>query len=309
MSLTPSATGASSTARHDTIAYVAKAHGVLLAFVSRKITSVTTRVAITGASGYIGSHLARFLGAHGFDVVPLTRSPATDAPAWELGLQPRLERVNVLVHCAHSFEDAERNERGAELLYAAAARDGVSFIVFISSMAAFPGCKSVYGRTKLRIEKMTTRAGGMSIRPGTVWGGEGGGLMRSLENLVRKLPLVPLIGSGSQRLFLVNIDDLSSVIVRAIEGRGHLTGRVLSVANPVPLTFRDLLQRTADRFGLRRVLVPVPSTFMVAPLRVAEMLGVGLPVRSDSVVSLVNANPSPDLNLPDALSVPLRAYA
>jgi NADH dehydrogenase len=267
------------------------------------------RVAVTGASGYIGSHLTRFLGARGVDVVPLMRRPTTGAPAWELGAQPHLDGVDVLVHCAHTFDDAERNVRGTELLYAAALRDGVSFIVYISSMAAFPGCKSVVGRTKLRIEEMTSRVGGLSVRPGTVWGGDGGGLMRSLENVVRKLPVVPLIGTGSQRLFLVNVDDLSGVIAHAIERREHARGRVLSVAHPTALTFREVLQQTADRFGLRRVFVPVPSAFMTASLRLTETFRIALPVRRDSIVSLMNANPAPDLTLPSDLAVPLRAFA
>jgi NADH dehydrogenase len=266
------------------------------------------RVAVTGASGYIGAHLTRFLRARGVDVVPLMRRPATGALAWELGALPRLDGVDVLVHCAHAFDEAERNILGAELLYTAAARDGVSFIVYLSSMAAFPGCKSVIGRTKLRIEEMTSGVGGLSVRPGTVWGGDGGGLMRSLETVVRKLPVVPLIGTGSQRLFLVNIDDLSSVIAQAIERRAHGRGKVLSVAHPTALTFREVLQRTADRFGLRRVFVPVPSVFMTASLRFTETFRIALPVRRDSIVSLTNANPAPDLTLPNDLAVPLRAY-
>jgi NADH dehydrogenase len=217
--------------------------------------------------------------------------------------------VDVVIHCAHSFQSASLNVQGTERLYAAAQRHGVSFIVFISSMAAFDGCKSEYGSTKLGIEALTTRARGLSIRPGTIWGGDSGGLMRSLENLVRKLPMVPLIGSGAQRLYLVHIEDLVALVCSAIEHRERLRGHVLSVAHSSPLTLRELLGRIAARFGLQRLMIPIPTLAILGGLRLGELLGLRLPVRIDSVRSLTNANPSPDLTLPDVLrSVTLRAY-
>ena len=57
--------------------------------------------------------------------------------------------------------------------------------------------------------------------------------------------------------------------------------------------------------GKRPAFVPVPTGLALAGLRTFERLGVTVPFRSDSLVSMLHGNPDPRL-APDCLGVRLR---
>jgi uncharacterized protein YbjT (DUF2867 family) len=85
----------------------------------------------------------------------------------------------------------------------------------------------------------------------------------------------------------------------------------MRIASPEPLTLRDILTRVAQSLGRRRVFVPLPEGLVMGGLRTAEMiLGSKCPVRSDSLLSLLNPDPSPDFSLPESLQtkIKLRAF-
>ncbi len=153
------------------------------------------RVAITGASGYIGGLVARRYERAGWHVLSLGRFAAArggligEELPFTLG-QPvnptALRDVSVLVHCAYDFaltepEDIQRvNVHGTQLLLAAAAEAGVVRTVLVSSMSAYEGTTQIYGQAKLACERATTAAGGFAVRLGLVYGDGWGGMAGSL---------------------------------------------------------------------------------------------------------------------------------
>jgi nucleoside-diphosphate-sugar epimerase len=265
------------------------------------------KVGVTGAGGYVGSHLARWLEERGHAVVRLSRSCG-----FRLGepvASGMMDGLDGLIHTAYDFTarraaDIERvNVKGSIALFETAAAAGVGRLVFISSMAAFSGCQSLYGRGKLAVEAHVLRAGGYVVRPGTVYGGEVGGMFRSVSALAEKLPVIPLPGTGGQILYLIHIDDLSALIERLLETDLPEEVRLLRAACPERLTLREVITRIARNLGRRRIFLPVPVTFVMTGLRTAEViLGNRCPMRSDSLLSLLNPDPTPDFSLPSALT-------
>jgi nucleoside-diphosphate-sugar epimerase len=216
--------------------------------------------------------------------------------------------VDALVHVAYDFTargwpEVERtNVRGSIALVRAAVAAGVRRLVFLSSMAAYDGCRSVYGRGKLAVEAEVLRQGGYVVRPGTIHGGEVGGLFRSLGNLVAKLPILPVPDLGNQIIYLVHIEDLIDLVERLLRTDLPERDRLVTAACPAGMKFREILGRIARRQGRRIILLPMPRAFLLKPLRAVESaLGSKLPVHSDSLISLLNPNPKPDFRLPAAL--------
>ena len=263
------------------------------------------RVAVTGASGYIGTHLVERLNAAGMDVIPLSRRAAGGA-RWQLGEAARLDGVHVLVHCAFDFQRYEANVPGVRRLLESATAAGVDGVVHLSSLSAFPGCRSVYGRTKLAIEELVQAHNGTSIRSATVWGGNAGGPVGSITRVVRKSPIVPWF-AGCDPLRLVHVDDLVTAIQDAIVHRNRLRGRVISVASGDVVRFDQLVQLLSARLGLRPLLVPVPAVLAQWSLQIAERLGVHAPLRADSLRDLRHANPDPDLRIPEVMTPPAKS--
>jgi len=69
----------------------------------------------------------------------------------------------------------------------------VESIVVISSLSAFAGCRSLYGKAKLQIESLALSADAVVIRPGLVYGNDSGGMFGRLVRQVRGSRLLPVL--------------------------------------------------------------------------------------------------------------------
>ena len=280
---------------------------------------MTGVVAVTGASGYLGSRLADGFAGDGWRVVRMSRgnpdarfSFADGAPA---GLF-REHAVTALVHCAWDLTVSKRadlealNVQGSIRLMEQARAEGVETIVFISTISAFAGCKSDYGQTKLKVEEAARRLGALVVRPGLVFGDQPGGMVGALNGAVQKLPLVPLIGSGRQVLFPAHEDDVVVLVRRLVAQPGLVKpDEPVIAASEHGWTFRRILAELAARRGRKVRAVPIPWRVIWLPFKTAEMIGLRLSFRSDSVVSIVNQDPSPNFAPTRAAGVPFRDFA
>ena len=230
------------------------------------------RIAVTGANGYVGSRIAAYLKKHA-TVVELTRKNG-----FVLGEKIDLRDIDVLMHCAYDFKDHEKNIKGSLDLFKAAKGKK---IIFISSMSAFDGCKSQYGKAKLAVEK---RAKGITIiRPGLVYDKNAESIIGKLRKVV-KLPIVPLIG-GNQKLYLVHSQDLGAVVWEL--ANAPTPKKPIYAAHEQPHTFKEILTVLA---GKKKFFIPVPYWVAYAGLRTLELLHLSN-LRSDSLVGLMNVNP------------------
>lgn len=264
------------------------------------------RVAVSGAHGYLGRHLMPALRAAGYEPVGLSRRPGPGELAYQLGEAPSLRGCHALVHAAHDFSDRVDNVAAARRILGQAVADGVQRVIFISSLAAFPGCVSRYGQAKLAIEGLVGDLSALSVRPGTIWGGASGGLMASLERLAHRAPVLPALTGRDLSLRLVHVDDVCQSIVEAL-GAPKASG-VVSLAHERAHSLAGLLRHLAGQHGRRPVMVPVPASLAHRALRLCELAGLRLPLRSDSLLSLMHANPAPDLQRPEWMRVSPRPF-
>src|SRR6185295_7821411 len=102
---------------------------------------------------------------------------------------------------------------------------GIGRWIQISSMSAHPAMRSVYGRTKLAADDLlhreTDRAPNWTIlRPSLIYGPGGGGLVDKTTRLLKKLPVIPMVGSGRELLRPVYVTDVADAALACLE---HLT--------------------------------------------------------------------------------------
>jgi len=269
------------------------------------------RVAITGASGYVGASISNCFRAHGHEVLALCRRPCA-APwvSYTLGNDPELlpwDKVDVLVHAAYDFTPRawqkilDGNVTPSVELLQAANQAKVGRLIFISSMSSFEGCQSNYGKAKLMIESEARKLGAVVIRPGLVWSEPSGGVMGTLEKLVAKLPVVPfLMGGANLKQFLIHRADLSEAIVAFAESLPSRVNTLHSVTHPDPVSLLTILKSIAKRNHRSRLYVPVPWQFVMAGLKMIEALGIPCLFRRDSLVGLVHGNPHFEITPPPA---------
>jgi nucleoside-diphosphate-sugar epimerase len=279
--------------------------------------------AVTGTAGYLGGKIADHLRRRGRTVYGLSRRVDADASRhvpYELERAPspelfRSRRVDVLIHAAYDFslttwrDIAAVNVQGSRDLIRAAREGGVARIIVISTMSAFPGCRSLYGRAKLLIETEAMAAAAVVLRPGLVHAADAGGVFGKLQQAVLVSPVVPYPATGRSFLHLVSSDDLCRVVEAMSVGDLRASAGPLIVAHPRPLPLVEILRMIARRRGRRPIFVPIPWQAIWAGLKLLELGGAGIGLRSDSVLSLANQDPAPRFDGAFAAQAGIAAFA
>ncbi len=258
------------------------------------------RALVTGATGFVGSHVVEALAARGDAVSVLARSAARAAPLERLGvtvalgtlddapsLAAAVRGADVVFHlagltAAASPADYQRvNAEGTRRLVEAArtARPAPPRFVYVSTQAVLgpsaPGarvaedapCRPVtaYGRSKLAGEDAVRAAPGVAwtiVRPSSVYGPRDREFLAMFR--LARLGVAPVFGRGAQQLSLVCAPDLAEAIVRA-GTTPAAAGRVYHAAHPETVTARELALAIGRAVGRRPLVVPVP-TAVAAPL-------------------------------------------
>jgi len=275
-------------------------------------------VAVTGASGYLGSRICTTLESRGWDVVRLVRKPdPADRRSRHFDLAEEvpsesLASVDLLIHAAYDQSltrpvDIWRvNVEGTGRLLAGAREAGVRRLIVLSSMSAYEGTTQLYGRAKLEIEQLASQFGGCSIRPGLVYAKESRGMMAAL-NRIAGMRIVP-VPSGNPRQFPVHEDDLMAVIAKLSE-IDPLPSTPIGVAQADPVALPDLLRVLAARQGRSSRFVTIPWQALYSVLRVAEFARLPMPFRADSLLGLVRpARGVPNSEFLPALGISLRGF-
>lgn len=267
------------------------------------------QILITGASGFIGRHLAAALRGAGHTVLAAQRGAAapgvrhvpadfardTDAAVW----LPRLAGVDAVVNAVGVFRERGAQTYGAlhvrapQALFTACVQAGVRRVVQISALGADEAAATGYHLSKRSADEFLARLPLSSaiVQPSLVYGADG--TSSQLFNLLATLPLIPLPGQGGQRVQPVHVDDLVAVIVALLEHDAWRVGRI-AVVGPQPLTLRDYLSRlrlqlaAASALGPARfVAVPVP--LVRAGARLADRLP-GALLGTDALAMLERGN-------------------
>jgi 2-alkyl-3-oxoalkanoate reductase len=248
------------------------------------------KVLLTGANGFVGSHLLDALIERDIPTAILLRPTArlgliqSHLPRAEVrwgsvtdgdSLARSLEGITHVIHCAGLTKTVvparfhEVNHGGTRLLVEAvnARQPAVERLVLISSLAAGrPGTASgpasetdpsapvtEYGRSKLegeRVVREQARVPYVILRPAAVYGPRD----RDFLHLFRAVRsrFAPRFGGGRQELSLVYAEDLGRATVAALEWRAaRLPGTIWNVAAPGVVTAGQLGAEIARRLGVR----------------------------------------------------------
>lgn len=265
-------------------------------------------VAVLGASGYLGKGLCVFFHAlPNWSVVAVSRRTpahraydrhvAADVFADEWWARIAAAGPVVLIHTAFDF--AAVGDGALEAKYATFARNiaaaagspGVK-LIHVSSMSAYAGCRTDYGREKLWVEDLFARHGGVSVRPGLIasWRRPGA----AFENLIKHATgakLVPLLTARGSGFYYC---DLEAVVLGIyLVARLRAKPRILSFCYRNRLGLRDSLRLIEQRYGARSIKVPVPWQAIYPALLLKEKLIGKSKVRADSVLDFAYPNPAP----------------
>jgi uncharacterized protein YbjT (DUF2867 family) len=214
-------------------------------------------VLVTGATGFVGSHLARVLVEEGHDVRAMTRRPAEydgagDPVEGDVSVPENLGKalggVDVAYYLVHSLDadDFERRDAEAAIAFGhAAARAGVRQIVYLGGLGEDGTTLSPHLRSRRQVESLLGDAGvPVTVLRAAIVVGHGGISWEITRQLVRTLPamLAPhWVGTRTQPIAL---QDVIRYLVGVLDHDDAL-GRVFEIGGADVLTYRDMLRRAS----------------------------------------------------------------
>ncbi len=199
--------------------------------------------------------------------------------------------------------------RGTNNVIEAAAASGVRRIVHMSAAGTRPGAASRYHQSKWRAEE-SVRASGLEwtiLRPSLIFG-KGDGFTTMLIDLVRKAPVVPVIGSGRNLFQPIAVEDVSAAFAACVEDAA-MAGNTFELGGPERLSFETILRVIAGRMKSRKPFVHVPAALMRLLSGTMSRVTSRFPLTPDQLIMLGEDNIAEPNHAVEALHLPLTPFA
>jgi len=228
------------------------------------------RVAITGATGFVGGHLALRLTSEGHEVVRLARRPRANDEGFVVALDNVDQLANAFAGCRAVAHCAGINRETGDQTYQrvhidatsnvveAARRAGVEKILLMSFLRARPDCGSPYHESKWAAEEIVRESGldYTIIKAGVVYG-RGDHMLDHLSHAFHTFPIFALVGLKEQTVRPLAVEDLVHVMRAALIDR-RLKRQTIALVGPEEIYLREAVRRVAEVVGKQPLMFPLP---------------------------------------------------
>ena len=236
-------------------------------------------VLVTGATGFLGRHVVPELLARRHEVRCLVHSPGRERVFDQLeldvhygsildpdSLSQAMHGVQSVVHLVGIIRPGRGatfdlvHRQGTANVVEAARESGVREVIHVSALGATgdPVYPYLYSKYQGELRVVSSGLPYTILRPSVIFG-RGDEFLTALAGLVRLGPVVPVIGSGRNRMQPVSVEDVARCVAASV-GNSLVKGKTISLGGPDRLSYNDLLGEVALAMGrkLRRVHIPVP---------------------------------------------------
>lgn len=234
-------------------------------------SGMTSTVLVTGASGFVGSHLVPALLDRGYRVRAMTRHPDTyDGPGEAVygdvadtdSLRAALAGTSAAYYLVHSLESDDFEQRDAEAATAfgqAAAEAGLTQIIYLGGLGDVDDSLSPHLQSRRDVEQLLGMGGvPVTVLRAAVVIGHGGISWEITRQLVDHLPAMVTPKWVSTRTQPIALRDVIRYLAGVLDNPGAL-GKVFEVGGPEVLSYAEMMRRAA-KIQNHRVppIVPVP---------------------------------------------------
>lgn len=238
-------------------------------------------ILVTGSTGFVGRNIARELSSRGIEVRCLTRSSSNLTPLNGLdvsicygdvtdqaSLETALENVEAVVHLVAIIRETKKatferiNSLGTRNLVQAAKKMRIKRLIYMSNLGASNDQRFPLLYSKWLGEQEVSKSGiDFTVFRPSVMFGRGDGFISVLSDIVKKLPVVPVIGAGKVKFQLISVDDIASCVSLSLE-KDETINRVISLGGPDHLAYEEIIDLIIETLKLKRIKVHIPIPIM-----------------------------------------------
>ncbi len=278
-------------------------------------------VLVTGANGFVGSHMVPALVDAGHRVLALVRDEEGAAqvtrrlaPAQRAAVETRtgdvtrpdtlpaaLGGADAVLHLVAVPRDWDGgatlrlvNTEGTRAVLGAASDAGVRRFVHLGALGVVDDPDLHYGSSKVKAMDLVRKSGlDWTILSPSLLFGPRDGFFNILADLVRMSPgIVPITGKGDARFQPLAIGDLAHAVVLTL-GDDATVGREYQLGGPRYWTYREIVEEVLRGMGRKRALVPMPVALIRLVAGASEKVRLPFPVATDQLRQLKHDNIGP----------------
>jgi uncharacterized protein YbjT (DUF2867 family) len=288
------------------------------------------KVFLTGGTGFVGSEVLRQLVSAGHCVRALVREGSEDKLSVTEGVEVHhgditdaaslvgaLEGCDAVIHLVGIIREFPRrgvtfkkmHVKGTENILAAAEEQGVSRYLHMSSNGTRERSNTGYHRTKWQAEESVRNSSleWTIFRPSLIFA-QGSEFVHMLSEVIRRLPVVPVIGDGQYRMQPVALKEVASSFVKALE-MPETIGKIYHQGGGESYTYDEILDLTSQAMGKGLATKIHQPLFMIKPVIKVMQSSKHFPITSDQLTMLVEGNVCDPTEWQEAFGLKATSYA
>lgn len=270
-------------------------------------------ILVTGASGYLGSHIVRRLAHAGRPTRAMVRSRMFAQKEGRLAglniewveaditqpesLRDAMRGVEAVIHTVaiaiekggRSYEDI--NYQGTVNVVEATKAAGVRRFVYISQLGANASLPYRFLASKGKAEDYVKASSldWTAFQPSVIWGPEDE-FANSFARLIPLTPLIfPIVGDESVRFQPVWVEDVADCVIQSLDNPDTI-GQVFQLGGPEVLTLEEIERRTLQALGAKRIMIRFPMPLLRFFVALMEILLPNPPVTRSLLELLAVSN-------------------